>query len=152
MIKSNRMDIVKRIMLKSEAFGSDANIEKFLYGIQEVLKDREGKQKGANDIQNIFNYFYCHIEFNKGFPICFSFTNLKKEGQPDNIEHVELSDFNELNDFVNNKATELYGYFIELIDGNKNGDNPCDFLTFNKCCKDFRTQIGETMQRGGRNF
>lgn len=145
-------DIVKRIMLKSEAFGSDANIEKFLYGIQEVLKDREGKQKGANDIQNIFNYFYCYIESNKGFPICFSFTNLKKEGQPDNIEHVELSDFNELNDFVNSKATELYGYFIKLIDENKNGDNPCDFLTFNKCCKDFRTQIGETMQRGGRNF
>lgn len=143
-------DIVKRIMLKSEAFGSNANIEKFLYGIKEVLDDRI--EKGSNDIHIIFNYFYHYLESDMGFPISFSFTNLKEDGQSEKIEHVKLLSFNELNDFVNCKATEMYDHFKKLIDINNNVNNTCDFLTFNKCCKDFRTQIGNNMQRGGKNF
>jgi hypothetical protein len=145
-------DIVKRIMLKSEAFGSDALIEKFLYGIKELLDDRKVKQEESNETQNIFNYFYDYVKRGKGFPITLSFFNIN-EDQAEKEE--KLRNFKELNAFVNNKALEMYAYFKKLFEEeqhNEKGDNTCVFLTYNKCCKVFRDKIEKTGQRGGRNF
>lgn len=145
-------DIVKRIMLKNEAFGSDALIEKFLYGIKELLDDRKVKQEESNDTQNIFNYFYDYIKSGKGFPITFSFININ-EDQAEKEE--KLRNFKELNAFVNSKALEMYAYFKKLFkeeQRNEKEDDTFVFLTYNKCCKVFRDKIEKTGQRGGKDF
>lgn len=143
-------DIVKRIMLKSEAFGSDTLIEKFLYGIQELLD--AGKEKRGNDTQNIFDYFYDYIKSKKGFPITFCFNDLS-ETQVEKT--ATLTNFNELNRYVDNNALEMYACFKKLFEeeqNNKCGDSFSVFLSFNKSCKKFRDITGKNRQRGGRDF
>ena len=143
-------NFVKRIMLKSEAFGSDASIEKFLYGIQEVLDDRESQ--GGNETQNIFNYFYDYVKRGDGFPITFKFININEDQAE---KEQKLRNFKELNAFANSKALELYAYFKKLFEEeqhNEKEDDTCVFLTYNKCCKKFRDYIDNTKQRGGKDF
>lgn len=145
--------IVKRIMLKSEAFGSDELIENFLYGIREALGDRK-KYNDKTDTQSIFNYFEDYIKTPKkeSVSIHVEFKNVKEEKVEKNLTLPEG-----VFDFVDKQAKVLVKYFNEELilkelkhkRGKKQG---CDFITFNKCCKSSREKISDTMRLGSKDW
>ncbi|MCR5549705.1 MAG: hypothetical protein K6F40_02035 [Bacteroidales bacterium] len=138
--------IVKRIMLKSEAFGDNESIGKFLGSIKKLQTVRTKKQNEQTKPEEIFYYFYQRLKNDK-----YRFIISYKSIEGGTVEE-DLRDFSTLNSFVNDEALKLYDYFLDLIKDGNNGSSLCDFELFNRCCKTMRDKISDTMQRGNKNF
>lgn len=139
-------DIVKRIMLKEEAFGSKEAIKNFLYGVRDELEDRMNAQNQIPKIQKVFDYFYNYLKRNNfsSFLVKFKDIDGSEIGE-------EILSFEQLNTFVNEKAIALSEKFQTFINTEKS-NGLIDFVLFNRCCKTMREMIDKSMQRGGKKF
>lgn len=143
-----KTDAVKRITLKSEVWGAETNIEKFLYGVKEVLKDREANlQQTRKDCDIVFNYFYSYMKTWDPF-VEIEYKDVKDMGTT-----ITMCGWKKINQFVDQKALQMFDFFTGKYNDIKKTSNGTNaFLIFNRCCEAMRKKLDENNLRGGKEW
>lgn len=145
---------VKRIRLKEEVFGSEQEIERFLYGIKEI-KEHDGQTNDAskNKYLPIFRIMDGHIHNAANYPITF-----KKKTE---FGATRFDAFDELEACVRAKSEDLIKEFLRTTCSFTDGDvdrleTKFDFFTesqtSNNICEYMRNHISKTITLGNENF